>query len=116
MKNIFFIRLKDQCAEYEAENIEVKENLAQLNEDRADVIAYLKRILKSKTDEIFELRERVVALQQVWIRFIVFTYVLIDEEDIGKRSFCFRQDKLKMLNSQRNFVAKKPNLNLFEIS
>ncbi|XP_065203982.1 cilia- and flagella-associated protein 157 [Planococcus citri] len=57
-------RLKDQCAEYEAENIEVKETLAQLNEDRADVIAYLKRILRSKTDEIFELRERVVALQQ----------------------------------------------------
>ncbi|KAK7585928.1 hypothetical protein V9T40_000107 [Parthenolecanium corni] len=57
-------RLNEQCADLQAENVAIKETLAQLDEDRADVIAYLKQILKSKVDEIADLLDKVNALQQ----------------------------------------------------
>lgn len=43
----------------------MKETLIQLDEDRADVIAYLKQVLKLKIDEIADLLDKVNALQQV---------------------------------------------------
>ena len=49
----------------ETENLQIRENLTQVNEDRADVIAYLKRLLKTKTQDIIELEEQVTTLQQV---------------------------------------------------
>lgn len=47
----------------------MKDNLNQLNEDRGDVIAYLSRILKSKTEDIIQLQEQVTTIQQVSVLF-----------------------------------------------
>lgn len=47
-------------------NEEYQRRYEQLDEDRADIIAYLKRILLEKENEIIELKERLEGLQKVY--------------------------------------------------
>lgn len=61
----FSNRVKEHYEELQIENDEIKRNLTQLDEDRADVISYLKKDLKCKVEEISELWDRVNALQEV---------------------------------------------------
>lgn len=60
-----FFRLRAHCTDLEEECEDTKKTLQKLDEDRADIIAFLKRTLQSKSDEIVELQERLTALQQV---------------------------------------------------
>lgn len=53
------------CNELETDNDEIKKKLQKLDEDRADIIAYLKCNLHAKSDQISDLEERLCALQQV---------------------------------------------------
>ena len=50
-------------------NEEYQKRYEQLDEDRADIIAYLKKMLQEKEDEITELKERLEGLQKVKICF-----------------------------------------------
>lgn len=49
----------------ETTNTELEENLSKLDEDRSDIIAYLKKALQQKTNELVELQERLDGLKQV---------------------------------------------------
>lgn len=58
-------RLRGRTSELEASNASLEEELRTLDEDRADIIAYLKKTLLTKSDEMTELQERLDGLKQV---------------------------------------------------
>lgn len=57
-------RLRSLVTELEVKNEELTKQNSQLDEDRADVIAYLKRSLLEKENEIKELQERLKGLEE----------------------------------------------------
>lgn len=57
-------RLRELTATLEDKNTELETKYVQLDEDRADVIAYLKKQLSEKQTEAKELQERLYALQE----------------------------------------------------
>jgi len=62
-------RMKTRCLELEVSNEEYQKRYEQLDEDRADITAYLKRMLQEKEDEITELTERLEGTQKVHDKF-----------------------------------------------
>jgi hypothetical protein len=46
-------------------NEEYQKKYEQLDEDRADIVAYLKRLLQDRDGDITELRERLAGVQKV---------------------------------------------------
>lgn len=60
-------RMKTRCLELEMSNEEYQKKYEQLNEDRADIIAYLKRMLQDREDEITEMKERLEGLEKVFL-------------------------------------------------
>lgn len=57
-------RLRELTATLEEKNNDLEVKYNQLDEDRSDVIAYLKRQLNEKQNEATELQDRLVALQE----------------------------------------------------
>ncbi|XP_069694672.1 cilia- and flagella-associated protein 157-like [Periplaneta americana] len=57
-------RLKVRCLELERSNEEYQKRYDQLDEERADIIAFLKKTLQEKEDEITELKERIEGLEK----------------------------------------------------
>lgn len=61
------LRLRNRTSELETSNASLEEELRSLDEDRADIIAYLKKNLLTKTEHMTELQERLDGLRQVRI-------------------------------------------------
>ena len=58
-------RRNDRAKNLETSNKEYQERFEQLREDKADVVAFLKRALQQRTDQISELQARLEGLQHV---------------------------------------------------
>lgn len=58
-------RLRTRNAELESEMEKMKDKYDQLEEDRADVVAHLRRVLNQRTLEAQELHEQLLASDQV---------------------------------------------------
>lgn len=58
-------RLRTAIADYEIRNEELQKSYDQLDEDRADIIAYLKKTLNAKNEENIELKDRVKGLEEL---------------------------------------------------
>ena len=58
-------RRNDRMKQLEQSNREYQERFDELREDKADVVAYLKRTLLHRTDQISELQARLEGLQEV---------------------------------------------------
>ncbi|XP_033217102.1 cilia- and flagella-associated protein 157 [Belonocnema kinseyi] len=58
-------RLRSRNADLETEMENLKQKYYQLEEDRADVVAHLKRVLNEKTSEAKELHEQLLALDEI---------------------------------------------------
>ena len=58
-------RRNEKMRQYELSNKEFEERYIQLREDKADVVAYLKRTLAQRTDQISELSARLEGLQHI---------------------------------------------------
>lgn len=58
-------RLRTAVDEYEQRNEELQKSYDKLDEDRADIIAYLKKTLNVKTEENTELKEKVKGLEEL---------------------------------------------------
>ncbi|KAJ4448511.1 hypothetical protein ANN_10527 [Periplaneta americana] len=61
---IFVFRMKTRCIDLEMGNEEFQKKYEQLDEDRADVIAYLKKIVQEREDEITGLKQLIDGLQK----------------------------------------------------
>jgi len=57
-------RMKTRCLELEMSNEEYQKKYEQLDEDRADIVAYLKKLLQEREGDITELRERLAGVQK----------------------------------------------------
>lgn len=57
-------RLRAAVDEYEVRNEELQKAYDKLDEDRADIIAYLKKTLNSKNEENIELKDKVKGLEE----------------------------------------------------
>ncbi|XP_031357751.1 cilia- and flagella-associated protein 157-like [Photinus pyralis] len=57
-------RLKTLTEELEVKNVELQKNLKTLDEDRNDVIAYLKRVIRDKTEEVKDFHERLTGIEE----------------------------------------------------
>ncbi|XP_066150363.1 cilia- and flagella-associated protein 157 [Euwallacea fornicatus] len=57
-------RLRSLTQELELKTEELHQNLEKNDEDKSDIITYLKRMLQEKISEISELKERITAIQE----------------------------------------------------
>uniref|UniRef100_A0A8D9E7D9 Cilia- and flagella-associated protein 157 n=1 Tax=Cacopsylla melanoneura TaxID=428564 RepID=A0A8D9E7D9_9HEMI len=58
-------RLRGRNSELSGENSDLRQRYEQLDEDRADIIAHLTRLLDEKTRECEELQDRLEALEKL---------------------------------------------------
>ncbi|CAB3255037.1 unnamed protein product [Arctia plantaginis] len=84
-------RLRSALDEYETRNEELQSAYEKLDEDRADIIAYLKKVLNVKNEENCELKEKVKGLEEI--------------RDIESAQFHEKVDEL-----EKNFTIMKDQL------
>lgn len=96
-------RLRTTVDEYEVRNEELQKAYDKLDEDRADIIAYLKKTLNLKTEENIELKDKVKGLEETReIETAQFKETVAELE----RNFAIMKDQL---TSENKLLAGKLN-------
>lgn len=96
-------RLKTAVDEYELKNDELQKAYDKLDEDRADIIAYLKKTLNVKNEENSELKEKVKGLEETRE---IETAQFKEKVDELERNFTIMKDQL---SSENKLLAGKLN-------
>ncbi|XP_073990259.1 cilia- and flagella-associated protein 157-like isoform X2 [Rhodnius prolixus] len=109
-------RLRAHAAELETSYDDAMANFKKLDEDRADIIAYLKRTVQQKLDEIAELAERNSALRKSSDATIKKLQEQIEDMKLeNKQTFDRMLAEIKLLNgklaSLEEFRAAREELN-----
>ncbi|XP_068633985.1 cilia- and flagella-associated protein 157 [Battus philenor] len=108
-------RYRTAIEQYEVRNEELQKAYEKLDEDRADVIAYLKKVLNTKNEENGELKERVKSLEELReVETAQFKHTVAELE----RNFNVMKDQLTSenkllsgkLNTLEEFRALKTDL------
>lgn len=63
--------MKSRTSDLENSNAQLEEKIQKLDDDRSDIIAYLEKTLKTKTNDLAELQQRFDGLTEVYF-FITF--------------------------------------------
>ncbi|CAH0682943.1 unnamed protein product [Spodoptera exigua] len=96
-------RLRQAVDEFEIRNEELQKAYDKLDEDRADIIAYLKKTLNVKTEENNELKEKVKGLEELRE---IETNQFKESVDELKKNFTTMKDQL---TSENKLLAGKLN-------
>ncbi|KAJ8723110.1 hypothetical protein PYW08_003022 [Mythimna loreyi] len=96
-------RLRQAVNDYEVRNEELQKAYDTLDEDRADIIAYLKKTLNLKTEENAELKEKVKGLEELRV---IETAAFKETVNELEKNFTRMKDQL---TSENKLLAGKLN-------
>lgn len=105
--NTKLLNLRKRNADVEAKNIELETQMVQLDEDRADIIAFLNRTVSTQTSEIKDLEEKLSELAKVRTEETEkFQNIIKEWESKFKSMHDALSSEIKLLSGKLNYLEE----------